>query len=162
MEEQQCHLWWVFLFAFLLAAASLFSNPAHFDSSLVPVSGVSLVPSMSFFLSYVPSCQSAFHLTVMLLGQAERKTLISQGGGKPVMFVFSGAWKKKRYKKKYSHPSFTTTSSGTTAPLALDYTAESSLAVSAHGGAEPQCFCFTCPPSNLINPLQPGWGRGLS
>lgn len=58
MEEQQCHLWWVFLFAFLFAAASLFSNPSHFDSSLFPISGVSLVPNMSFSFSLWPICLS--------------------------------------------------------------------------------------------------------
>lgn len=80
--------WWVFLFAFLLAVTSLFSNPFHFDSSFL-ISGFSLFLSMSFSLSYVPSspiCLSPDHDAA---GPDREKTpWISQGRGEPFTFFW--------------------------------------------------------------------------
>lgn len=87
---------WVFLSLLLL------------PYSLILLFSVWVLPLPSFwFLSsekcpfVSPTCpplQSAFHLTGILLGQAESTRCGFHNGGKPVMFVFSGIWEIERKK----------------------------------------------------------------
>lgn len=85
-----------------------------------------------------PPDPCAFHLTVMLLGQAERRHhRFHKGGGENLFVCVFWCLKEEKVQEKYSHTPFTTTSYEATAPLALDCTVRSSPG-SAHSEAEPR------------------------
>lgn len=135
---------------------------------------------MFLFLSPTyPPLPSASHLTVILLGQAERRHCRFHNVGKPILFVFSGIWETERRKgtRKATalgiHVPFITARSEATTLLALDYmlgnvTAPrgnllcSAVAVPTARQISIGQFCFHTyhSQSNLIN-LWPGLCRFL-